>query len=98
MLALDVALHDPRPLAGLVLLSGTLINRAGWEPRMKARAGLRVLQSHGTMDPLLPYRAAETLRDLLVAAGADLTWIAFPGGHEIPPPILETLGDFLQLI
>jgi len=96
MLALDVALHDPRPLDGLVLLSGTLLARHEWEPRMAARAGLPVVQSHGRSDGLLSFAAAEALRDLLVAAGLDVTWVPFPGGHEIPPPVLQAVAGFLN--
>ena len=91
MLALDVALHDPRPLDGLILLSGTLLARSHWQPRMAARAGLPVVQSHGRRDELLPFRAAVTLRDLLREAGLDVTWVEFDGGHEIPPPVLEAV-------
>ena len=91
MLSLDVALHDPRPLDGLLLLSGTLIAKAEWAPRMAARAGLRVLQSHGRRDQLLPFRAAVTLRDLLRGAGLEVTWVEFDGGHEIPPPVLDAV-------
>jgi phospholipase/carboxylesterase len=96
MLSLDVALHDPAPLDGLVLMSGTLLARAAWQPRMVARAGLPVLQSHGRRDPLLPLRAAVTLRDLLVEAGLAVTWVEFDGGHEIPPPVLEALAGFFR--
>jgi phospholipase/carboxylesterase len=91
MLSLDVALHDPRPLDGLLLLSGTLIAKAEWAPRMAARAGLPVLQSHGRRDQLLPFRAAVTLRDLLRGAGLEVTWVEFDGGHEIPPPVLDAV-------
>jgi phospholipase/carboxylesterase len=96
MLSLDVALHDPRPLDGLILLSGTLLARAHWQPRMAARAGLRVLQSHGRRDQLLPFRAAVTLRDLLRDAGLDVTWVEFDGGHEIPPPVLEAVAGLFR--
>lgn len=95
MLSLDVALRTERAFAGLLLLSGTLLARQEWAPRMAARAGLRVLQSHGRRDAILPWAAAETLRDLLVAAGWRLDWIPFEGGHELPPPLLEELAEFL---
>src|SRR5207244_1388810 len=55
MLSLDVALHRLSPLAGLVLLSGTLIAAHEWAARLPARAGLPVFQSHGSEDPLLPF-------------------------------------------
>lgn len=95
MLATEVALHDDRPLAALLLLSGTLLSRSLWEPRMAARAGLPVLLAHGRRDALLPYAAAETLRDLLAKAGLRVTWVPFDGGHEIPPPLLDVVGELL---
>ncbi len=54
-----------RAPAGLVLMSGTLINAAEWRPLLPSLRGVPVLLSHGRGDPLLPYSAAETLRDLL---------------------------------
>ena len=95
MLALDVALADPRPLAGLVVLSGTLLAEPEWTARMKARHGLAVLQSHGQRDELLSFVFAERLRDLMTEAGLDVTWVPHRGGHEIPGPVVDALGDFL---
>jgi phospholipase/carboxylesterase len=96
MLSLDVALHTERPFAGLILLSGTLLAQDEWLPRMPARKGLRVFQSHGTMDPLLPFTIAEKLRDAMKAAGLEVEFTAFRGQHEIPPPVLHHLGAFTQ--
>lgn len=95
MLSCDVALHGEQPLAGLVLMSGTLIARGEWEPRLVARRGLRVLQSHGREDPVLPFKAAERLRDLLRGGGLEVEWVPFSGGHGIAPVVLDRLGGFL---
>lgn len=95
MLSADVALATDWPLAGLVLLSSTLVDAGTWAARAPSRAGLPVFQSHGTADPLLPLVAAERLRDLLAEAGLRVDWHRFPGGHEIPPPVLAALGAFL---
>ena len=98
MLACDVALHTTRPLAGLILLSGTLLAADEWTPLMPKRKGLRVFQSHGSADPLLPSFMAESLRDLLVQAGLSVEWVGFRGGHEIPGVVLEKLGGFLRAV
>lgn len=95
MLALDFALRDSRPLAGLVLLSTTPICMDEWQPLMAARKGLPVLQSHGVHDTLLAHTLAEEERELLRAAGMDVTWVSFPGGHELPSNVLEALGRFI---
>jgi phospholipase/carboxylesterase len=95
MLSLDVALHSDRALAGLVQWSGTLLDEDGWVPRMGARKGLPVLQSHGRMDPLLPFSLAQALRQHLVASGLDVEFLEFNGGHEIPGRVLDRFGAFL---
>jgi phospholipase/carboxylesterase len=95
MLACDVALRSKRRLAGLVLLSATLLCKDEWQPLMAARAGLPVLQTHGLRDPLLSHALACELRDLLLTAGVALEWLEFPGGHELPAPVLRALGAFI---
>ena len=95
MLATDVVLATDRPCAGLVVFSGTLIAEPVWAARMPARRGLRVFQSHGTEDPLLPYFVAERMRMMWEAAGADVTFVGFPGGHEIPREAVSGAERFL---
>ncbi len=95
MLSCDVALRTARPLAGLALLSGTLLCKSEWIPLMGKRRGLPVLQSHGSDDPLLPFSLAEHLRALLTQAGMAVDWVPFKGGHEIPPMVMAGLSRFL---
>jgi phospholipase/carboxylesterase len=95
MLACDVALHTTRPLSSLVLFSGTLIAEREWAPHVAGRAGLRVLQSHGSADPLLAIAGAAQLRDLLRGGGLAVEWIEFRGGHEIPQQALERLREYV---
>ena len=96
MLACDVALRDPRPLLGLVVMSGTMLAQCQWTPLMPSRAGLPVLQSHGRFDPLLPFSVAERLRGALTEAGLDVHWSPFDGGHEIPRSVLTAAAHFLS--
>ena len=96
MLSLDVALHRSARLAGLVLMSGTLIAESEWAPRMTQLAGMPIFQSHGRTDALLPFGVAETLRDKMKTAGALVEWHQFVGGHEIPPGVLAELSTFLR--
>jgi phospholipase/carboxylesterase len=95
MLATDVALHLPSNPAGLVIWSGTLLREDEWTRLVGARAGLPVLLSHGRSDPLLPFANAEALRDLLDAAGCDVQFLPFPGGHEIPQEVLKATAALL---
>ena len=63
MISLDLALRSERPLAGLALMSATMLCASEWTALMPRRAKLPVMQSHGRVDPLLPYELAEKLRD-----------------------------------
>jgi phospholipase/carboxylesterase len=96
MLALDVALHRGTRPAGVILMSGTLIAEPIWQPRLPSLAGVPMMISHGRQDGLLPFDAAERLRDQLTAAGAVVDWQPFSGGHEIPRSVLAAAGTLLR--
>jgi phospholipase/carboxylesterase len=98
MLATDVALSSERSPAGLVILSGAPVAEPEWRKLAPGRAGLRVLQSHGRMDPILPFAGGEYLRDLLQGAGLAVEWMPFGGGHGIPEGVLERLGPFVEAV
>jgi len=98
MLALDTALHSAVPVAGLALMSGTRINATAWRAGLDRVRGLPIVMSHGRTDALLPFAVATSLRDELRGAGAELDWIEFPGGHEIPPPVITGLGRLLARV
>ncbi len=95
MLATDVALRLEEAPAGLIIWSGNLISEPEWRKRAPARRGLKVVQSHGRQDPLLPFQRAVALRDLLIEAGLDVDFLAFDGPHTIPLEALERAADFL---
>ena len=95
MLACDVFLRDARAFAGLAMMSGTLVAAEEWKPLMARRAGKPALVAHGDADQLLQLGLAERLKDLLAAAGLDVRWVPFRGGHEIPPPVVAALGELL---
>ncbi len=99
MLATDVTLRLPESPGALLIYSGTLLAEPEWKELAPQRAGLHVLQTHGTRDPLLPFEAAEWLRDLLTEAGIDVDFRSFPGVHTIPgeaiPASAELIGTLL---
>ena len=60
-------------------------------------AGMPILQSHGRSRRRCCRSAiAEILRDRLSAAGAQVDWHQFVGGHEIPPTVLDAASRFLR--
>jgi phospholipase/carboxylesterase len=95
MLSLDVALRTGLTLGGVILWSATILAEPQWQKLMPARRGLRIFQSHGRQDPLLPFSVASSLRHQLSAAGLAVDWHEFTGGHEIPLAVLQATSAFL---
>jgi phospholipase/carboxylesterase len=95
MLATDVALRMEEAPAALGILSGTLLSEKEWTARAAARKGLRVFQSHGRQDPILPYDNAEALRDMLRGAGLEVEFLPFDGEHGIPLEAVEGLAALI---
>jgi phospholipase/carboxylesterase len=96
MLSCDIALRSQRKLAGLVLLSTTLLCKQDWLPKMAARSALPILQTHGRGDMLLPFALATELRDAFRAAGCAVDWHEFNGAHEVPMGVIQALGSFVR--
>jgi phospholipase/carboxylesterase len=92
MLATDYALRLERRPAHLALLSGTLLNEQEWRPLAGQGTSMQVLQSHGQLDPVLPFPTAIWLRDLLSEQGHDVEFIEFPGPHTIPGEAITALA------
>jgi phospholipase/carboxylesterase len=98
MVSTEVALSNPQDVHGLVLLSGALLDQANWAKKAVELKGKRFIQSHGTGDPVIPFLAAQKLFDLLKGAGMDGQFVSFPGGHEIPMPVLQKSKAFIESI
>ena len=97
MISTEIALMTDLRFAGLAILSGTLLCEDRWTAGAKEHAsGLPVFQSHGQLDRLLPFSAATRLHEMLVAAGASVTFSPFRGQHEIPPHVAAGFGAFAK--
>jgi len=92
ILCLDWALHDSRPWAGLLCLSGTLVDGDDWKTCLAMRSALRALMSHGQGDPILPFSLARQLYSLLTHSGWEVEFIAFNGSHAIPPEVIAAVS------
>jgi phospholipase/carboxylesterase len=98
MVATEVALTQPEDVAGLILLSGTLLDEPGWMKKASVLKGKKVLQSHGQNDQVIPFASSQRLYDLLKNGGAEIEWIPFGGAHEIPRSVLKRAEAFLKTI
>ncbi len=91
----------PGLLAGALLLSGALfpgseaqILPPGFDP--ETLAGLPVLITHGTHDPVLPVELGRACRSLLERYPVELTYREYPMGHEINLESLRDVADWLR--
>jgi phospholipase/carboxylesterase len=82
-------------LAGAAALSGYLPRDEVLPAPLSRVRGLPIFQSHAPNDFMLPYAWAESTRDRLVKAGADLTWVEHSSGHTIPLDSMERLSTWL---
>lgn len=86
MLALDAVLQTPPlPVDALALWSASRLAFAEWTPALERLRGVRIDLVHGRADANLGIAAGHSLREALEGAGAQVRWLPFDGGHEIPP-------------
>lgn len=97
MLTTDFVLTSSDNWAGLMVLSGTLLASDRWRAGLRAKnSPVEVFQSHGRVDPVLPFASAEALRTTLSTEGATVTWAPFNGPHAIPETVLTRAGAWLR--
>ena len=94
MLSLDHVLRGSRPVDALALLSASRIALTEWLPHRGRLRDLPVYVSHGSTDNDLAFSAGERLRDFVLESSAQLTWVPFEGGHEIPLVVWRGLRKF----
>ena len=95
MVAAQVAFQSDEPLRALVLLSGSIVDEPAWKANYGRRKGLHVFIAHGRTDPTLSFKVAERMKDEMAAAGLEVTWFPFDGGHETPAEVVTALNAFL---
>ncbi|MEK7389048.1 MAG: alpha/beta fold hydrolase [Elusimicrobiota bacterium] len=96
MMAVDLALQAEEKPAGVVILSGTIVNGASTAALAAKKKGIPFFQTHGSVDPILGFEQALELEKILQAAGWTGKLRRFEGGHGIPPDVLDDLKDWLE--
>jgi phospholipase/carboxylesterase len=98
LLAIEVGLRYPHRLAGVVGISGYVC-----EPEKLVRElspvamRQRLLITHGTLDPMIPFSAARQQVNLLKAAGLRIEWREFVKPHTIAgEDELGVIRDFVR--
>jgi phospholipase/carboxylesterase len=97
LMTVDVGFRYPHRLAGLVGISGYV-----WEPGVllselsPVAREQRMLFTHGTRDPLIPYRDAQAQVGSLQAAGLNIAWREFNKVHTVAGA--EEVGEIRRFL
>lgn len=100
MLSTDTCLRgDVANVRGLILWSGALICEQAWKEAHAANQRiLPVLQSHGTVDPILPITTGRLLNQLLNQLMPSVPLIEFHGPHTIPTEAIQGAASLISQV
>lgn len=86
VMSIAAGLGEGRPSPALLLAwSGFVPTVDGWQLDPAVAAGVPVLITHGSLDPVIPIRFGQESKARLEAAGAQVEWREPPIGHELDP-------------
>ena len=95
-MALQVGLRYPRPLGGLLILSGYLmLHERLIDEASAANKSTPIQFCHGTRDPVVPIAAARDSYEFLSKDPRDIHWRDYPMGHEVCDPQIEDIQRWL---
>jgi phospholipase/carboxylesterase len=96
-MALHVGLRHAERLAGILALSCYMVRDESLETeRSEANRDVPIFQAHGSMDPMVRPEAGRLAHDRLAALGYDVTFRAYPMGHEVHPQEIDDAGKALN--
>ena len=93
--SLAYALTRPGRVAGVVSLSGFLMNEAVLGAGPQALGATPVFWAHGTQDPAIPFSLALKGREQILRFGGKLHTVDYPIGHGIVKEEVEELSRWL---
>ena len=84
LMSIDVGLRYPKRLAGILGISGYVCEPEKLVREMSACGKeQRILMTHGTRDPMVPFARVKEQVKFLRAAGINIEWHEFEKGHTI---------------
>ena len=97
LMSVEVGLRYPQRLAGIVGISGYVCNPEKLIAQLSPVAfKQRLLLTHGTLDPLIPFALVREQVNALKAAGLHIEWHEFVKPHTIAGESeLEVIRDFI---
>ncbi|MDQ3956895.1 MAG: dienelactone hydrolase family protein [Actinomycetota bacterium] len=91
----SLLLLEPGLLAGAALLHAMVPFRLQTLPDL---TGTSVIVTGGHRDPMIPADQTQELARMLTSAGAEVELLLGPGGHELAPPEVEKVAEWLGAI
>ena len=99
VLAFQVGLHYPKPLAGILALSTFLVDgETLGSSETQANAGIPVFMAHGQQDAVLPMALGKAAFASLQGAGYEVQWHEYPMGHEVCLEEIRQISAWLQSV
>lgn len=97
LMSVEVGLRYPQRLAGIVGISGYVCNPDNLIAELSPFAfQQRLLLTHGTLDPLIPFALVREQINILKAAGLHIEWHEFVKPHTIAGEAeLEVIRNFI---
>ena len=96
-IALQVGLRHASRLAGIVALSTYLTLEDSLDAEgAAANRATPIFMGHGTEDPIVPLRLAQSSRAALEKRGYGVQWRDWPMSHSVCPEEVEELAGFLM--
>lgn len=99
VIALQLGLRYPAPLAGIMALSTyvhgheTLVDEVSL-----ASVDTPIFMAHGIADPMIPIARAVTSRDTLLALNYQVEWHEYRMGHQVCPEEIRDIAAWLNQI
>jgi phospholipase/carboxylesterase len=98
LMSLDVGLRYPHRFAGIIGISGHVCEPEKLVQELSPVAlQQRILITHGTLDPMIPFALVREQINLLKGAGLNIEWHEFVKPHTIAgEPELEVIRNFIR--
>ncbi len=98
-IALQLALREPRRLAGVVALSTYLPLAATLAmEKSAANAATPIFMAHGSEDPVIPLAHADASLRVLEREGYSVDWHVYPMEHTVCAPEILAIGAWLEAL